>query len=266
MVKNKAQLNQEASNFISNAGKDLKEKVTSFMEELDITDFELADILGIPESEMDKIMNGDINTLHINTFAKLLIATNNAIQIIPVEETPIGAYGNGPRPMVPPFVAPPFPFGVPQPQRRVDETLVRPQRKNEAPNGHQRNVVGNEEENFYRTKTFEQLVSIIKRNLWDSEINLNVATKEQLVKFLANKDRLFKKFKNEYCREAQRPTQRPTQRTATRRVPISSDEDEKKNTEVENLDDTVEKAFDFLGKVVKDNKGTLGELLKSLLS
>lgn len=248
MVKNKQELSQEAKRFVSNAGQDLKAKVTAFLDELEITEDEFAEIIGIPQSEMDKIMNGDINTLHINTFAKLLIATNNAIQIIPVMETPIKEYGNGPLPIVPPFIMPPLPF-------------VKQRNSNERED---------EEEAFYRTKSRENLISIIRRNLWDSEINTSTATFDQLVKFLADKDKRLKAFKRE--KESRRPSQSP-QRTHTRNIPVTSEEDNEDAEEksAKQLEKDIEKTLKKLNKffsnknvqqAVKDDRNFIDEFLK----
>ena len=201
MVKNKRELAEVANEFLAKAGEDLKRKVEKFMNEFDVTGDELADILGVDEDEIDKILEGDIDVLHIDTFAKLLIATNNAIQITPVQETPIREYG--PKPIIPPFMPfPPFPpKGA---EKKVDEPRRNVCRKIEVTDG-------DDAVDFYLGLPKERLVDIIKRNLWDSEIMCATASKETLANFLANKEKklaAIKACKNQPCTKEEKPRQK----------------------------------------------------------
>lgn len=205
MIRNERELAQVANQFIAKAGNDLKAKVEGFLEDTGIDFTDLAEILGIECEEIEKILDGKVNTLHLETFAKLLIATNHAIQIIPVQETPIREYeprhecGQRPqrpivrpvRPIVPPFMPIP-PFFNEKNEKGVETQNVATQRKNacrrvEIEDGDGDKV--DNYDNFYLSLSKDNLANIIKRNLWDSEINIETASKDELARFLANKER-----------------------------------------------------------------------------
>ena len=208
---------------------DIRNKVKGFMDETETTTSELAYVLGISEGELDQIINGNCE-ITISTIVKLLIATGNAIEIKPIRATPIGDYSNLHRGGLPPHM--PF-FNEPTPS-------VRTQRRNIFDEARQRQALHNvlnfegdddelDENEFTAPTTRRQprdshgrfqsfrneptthskfdamtrpkLVDIIKTHLWDSEIDTVRATKEELVKFLDEKDNKIKAIKDARERE-----------------------------------------------------------------
>lgn len=94
-----------ASDWTRMAKNDIRTKIIEFMNEVDTTPRELAYALAISEGELEQILNGN-GEFTLSTFAKLLIATGNALEIKPIEQTPIGNYNNMERrgiPMPPPL-------------------------------------------------------------------------------------------------------------------------------------------------------------------
>lgn len=88
-------LQRLASDWVRTAKSDIRNKVINFMREVDTNPHELAYVLAISEEELKKIINGECE-LTLSTFAKLLIASGNALEIKPIEETPLGSYENIP--------------------------------------------------------------------------------------------------------------------------------------------------------------------------
>ena len=113
---NREQLQRLASEWTRMAKNDIRNKVISFMGEVDASERELAYVLAISDGELKQILEGN-GEISLSTFAKLLIATGNALEIKPIEDTPIGDYENIPtegefeRPLPHPNV-----FARPKPQ------------------------------------------------------------------------------------------------------------------------------------------------------
>ena len=113
---NREQLQKLASEWTRMAKNDIRNKVISFLREVDASERELAYHLGISDGELKQILEGN-GEITLSTFAKLLIATGNALEIKPIEDTPIGDYENIPteeefeRPLPRPNV-----FARPKPQ------------------------------------------------------------------------------------------------------------------------------------------------------
>ena len=91
-----------ASDWTRMAKNDIRTKIIEFMEEVNTTTRELAYALAISEGELEQILRGN-GEMTLSTFAKLLIATGNALEIKPIEQTPIGDYSNMPREQMPPM-------------------------------------------------------------------------------------------------------------------------------------------------------------------
>lgn len=238
---NREQLQKLASEWTRMAKNDIRNKVISFMREVDASERELAYVLAISDGELKQILEGN-GEITLSTFAKLLIATGNALEIKPIEDTPISDYENIPteeefeRPLPRPNVfarqkpqptqhqfgrpsfSRPIPpmheedvndFIPPMPEElrrameeRYDRTVHRPEqprdeygrfapkhpqmRKEEAPR---------REVSPFESKSTDELVKIIRERLWDSEINLNRASKEELVAFLDEKNKRMTEYK-----------------------------------------------------------------------
>ena len=227
-----------ASDWVRVAKNDIRKKVIDFMAEVDTTPHELAYVLAISDGELQQIIEGN-GEITLTTFAKLLIATGNALEIKPIEETPIGNYDNIPNDM---SLEHPIPHPsvlehpIPRPNifdgQRVSMPYSRATRTQQPTRGHFGRIntqmpteghfehFGNDiDERVTRqpqprdehgrfapvrhevptspfaSKSTDELVNIIRERLWDSEINLNTATKNDLVKFLDEKNRRINEYK-----------------------------------------------------------------------
>lgn len=238
---NREQLQRLASEWVRVAKNDIRKKVIDFINEVDTTPRELAYHLAMSEGELQQIIEGN-GEISITTLAKLLIATGNALEIKPIEETPMGEYGNipdemefehplprpnMPRPNVferqcsqeachPRFSRPTFSRDnddIPPMPSHLREEFER--RFGEAPENHQHQNVyerqrptqpRDEHGRFmspthetqtspFESKSTNELVKIIKERLWDTEIDLNAATKAELVKFLDEKNKRMSEYK-----------------------------------------------------------------------
>ena len=231
---NREQLQKLASEWTRMAKNDIRNKVISFMREVDASERELAYVLAISDGELKQILEGN-GEISLSTFAKLLIATGNALEIKPIEDTPISDYENipteeeferplprpnvfarqKPQPMQPQFGRPnfsrPIPpmheedgndFIPPMPEelrRAMEERYDRPVHRPEQPRDEygrfapkhpqmHKEEAPRREVSPFESKSTDELVKIIRERLWDSEINLNRASKEELVAFLDEKN------------------------------------------------------------------------------
>lgn len=238
---NREQLQKLASEWTRMAKNDIRNKVISFMREVDASERELAYVLAISDGELKQILEGN-GEITLSTFAKLLIATGNALEIKPIEDTPISDYENipteeeferplprpnvfarqKPQPMQPQFGRPSFSrpippmheedgndFIPPMPEelrRAMEERYDRPVHRPEQPRDEygrfapkhpqmRKEEAPRHEVSPFESKSTDELVKIIRERLWDSEINLNRASKEELVAFLDEKNKRMTEYK-----------------------------------------------------------------------
>ena len=238
---NREQLQKLASEWTRMAKNDIRNKVISFMREVDASERELAYVLAISDGELKQILEGN-GEITLSTFAKLLIATGNALEIKPIEDTPISDYENipteeeferplprpnvfarqKPQPMQPQFGRPSFSrpippmheedvndFIPPMPEelrRAMEERYDRPVHRPEKPRDEygrfapkhpqmRKEEAPRREVSPFESKSTDELVKIIRERLWDSEINLNRASKEELVAFLDEKNKRMTEYK-----------------------------------------------------------------------
>lgn len=231
---NREKLQNLASEWVRIAKNDIRNKVMEFMREVNTNPRELAYALAISEGELEQILNGNGEML-METFAKILIATGNVLEIKPIEETPIGNYENTPnesrkpranifeqqrqpRNVPPRFTRPlneefdhmpPPPPDFEEFRKMMDERLGR----TEAPKPHQKQprdargrfastattctqrAVEEQPTTPFDNMTRDELADVIVEKLWDSEIDLANASKKELVDFLVEKDKRIKEIR-----------------------------------------------------------------------
>lgn len=83
MVKNKRELLAMATEWTNHAKNDMRNQLIGFMESVGTDQRRLADVLGLSDGEIDQILNGN-GEITLSTFAKLLIATDNVLEIKPM--------------------------------------------------------------------------------------------------------------------------------------------------------------------------------------
>ena len=225
---NRQTLLSASGEWVRQAKNDIRNKVLEFMDEVETTREELAYALAISEGELEQILEGN-GEITLTTFAKLLIATGNALEIKPLEETPLATEFGAP---LPPMgfgdehhhhcchhhsphnghmchrqnTTPQTPSGLfddfereeveshpmSQPRGADGRFIPRSSRPEQQPQAQQepdapRSPFANMER--------EKLVEIIEDKLWDSEIDIDIASHEELVEFLEEKDRRINELK-----------------------------------------------------------------------
>lgn len=201
---NKEQLEGAAMGWLHAASNDLGNRLNRFMEDTDSDLEDLADLLDLDLGTVQAIVNyGDLSVLSALDLIKLFVANDLALEIKPISETPIGRGMGMPDGQIPvgrPFdvpheggprnpyhVARPSGYRGGQPRDAHGRFTARAQRQPEA------NPTPFEASQHtpYDTMSDDALKSIITRNLWDSEIDINSASRDELKSFIINKERQF---------------------------------------------------------------------------
>ncbi len=220
-----------AKNWIEQYSADIMEKVENLLNENDSSPEELADVIGVDVDEIYDILDGNGENISIETLVKVFMVLGFAIEIKPIEDTPLVDYDNvnphvmrdveperEPQPNVfnhPPRRPTPPPMGMPMPPRGgrmpmpprgfdpdklppfLRERAERELGLNREPQPRpQRPLVQRERPQEEETPTSpfalmgrEELVKIINKHLWDSEIDTVNAPRTALVRFLEEKDK-----------------------------------------------------------------------------
>lgn len=209
MLKNKRQLVSEARMWMAIAANDLRSKVESFVEEVGTSAEELADALSVDVDEVEKMLEGNIDDLKLDTFAKLLIGTNNIIEIKPLNEMPnmpnmpnfggmphmpIGRFGQpipnfgqqrAPRNVrpqeMPTMEGEPSPFATRKPKKTTPNRLPNGRF---APKATKRVRL---DEMTLDTLTRQNLIDIINQNRWGGEIDIDELRRSDLIDFINHK-------------------------------------------------------------------------------
>lgn len=200
---NAREIQAAARGFVQQMKDDVRNKLNQFLRESGLTIRQMARDLGLNEDELDRILHGD-GRVSLETFATLLIANGLVIEVKPISEAPIPTRNGVPVPprgfddqQLPP--PPPGFFdhvrrgGAPTPGEQPRDARGRFMPRSggpspaaprpAAPRGGQSTAP-----NFAAMER-EQLVEIIQNRLWDTEIDVTRASREQLVRFLQEKDR-----------------------------------------------------------------------------
>jgi len=242
MVKSREELIQVASSNANQLKTHLRRAVSEFLRAQRVTQNELSYVLGITTNEMNQILEGDANVT-VDTLSKLLVATDLAVEIKPVRNTPLGGYGpkmprsggfpgpngipvdeNG-RPLPPPpgfprpeFMRGPGEWGRPQREERAADRQEVPMETEEQPrdehgrfarkgNGAHRRASRPEQrnDNPYFGMPDADLINIIRSNIWDGEIDVNRATHQQLAEFVTEKERIMRQRQDEPANTQEQP-------------------------------------------------------------
>ena len=232
------------------AKNDLRNQVKKFMTEANTTESEFAYALGISEGELQQILNGN-GEITLTTFAKILIATGNALQILPIKDTPMGRYDNFGRGGLHGMPIPPR-FGAPT---RCDENFDNEFDDDYSDDDFDDVDDGNNDEceslfdrpchgfdghhpncshrvpphrpsedrptripshSPFASMTRDKLKEIIKNKLWDSEIDIERVTFKDLVDFLDKKDAQIRALKDARRNASRNEERREEPRQQTR--------------------------------------------------
>lgn len=99
MVRNREELRQEAQAWLAQASEDLSSRFNDFIATQRVEPRELAQVLDISEQVLNEILRGDLTHVTAETLIKLFIANDLAVDIVPVDQTPIGQFGSRPAPL-----------------------------------------------------------------------------------------------------------------------------------------------------------------------
>ena len=206
---NSYEIQNAARGFVQQMKDDVRNKLNQFLRETGITIRQMARDLGLNEDELDRIQNGD-GRVSLETFATLLIANGLVIEVKPISEAPIPTRNGVP---VPPQEGgfrgprgeqlPPPPPGffdavrrgeVPAPGTQPRDSRGRFMPRTDAPRPAARSArpaapAGAPQAPDFASMNRDKLVDIIQNKLWDTEIDVLRSTREQLVRFLEDKNR-----------------------------------------------------------------------------
>ena len=200
---------------------DIQSKVKDFLDENEASPEELAEEINVDVEEIHDILDGNSEGISVNTLIRVFMTLGLAVEIKPIEETPLGGYDNVnphvmrepqfmeervPQPNV--FNHPPM--GIPRPPHNpflCERVEPKPNLFNHPPMGMPRpphnpflrKGVEPKRESApsspFALMGREELVRIIKKHLWDSEIDTDNASNVALVRFLEDKDKRMKEVK-----------------------------------------------------------------------
>lgn len=214
MIKNRRELLAMAAEWTNMAKNDLRRQIVSFMEQMGTDEVELAHALGISDAELQQILNGN-GEITLSTFAKILIATDNVLEIKPMAATQFGGYDGMPRPhgshrpmgaptaMPPvnrrrPMPRPDMMGGMMPPPPMFDENgeMLPPPMFGNPCNGQRFGGMPGMSGKFGKKPMPNpemvrvprtQLVETVLDNGWDDEIDLMNSTTNEIMEFLATK-------------------------------------------------------------------------------
>lgn len=277
MIKNRRELLAMAAEWVAMAKNDMRRQIVAFMENVGTDEAELAHALGVSDAELAQILHGN-GEITLTTFAKILIATDNVLEIKPMAATQFGGYDNIPRPQrgqnpmggrpmpqqrpMPPMgnrQRPPMgmPMGGMMPPPMFDENgeMIPPPMFGEEMPSRFGGMPGMAARMPKQPKAQPSVAKVpralltetIMDNGWDDEIDLMNSTTAELMAFLSNKginpQRLAQVAVPQPC-ATERPCPSPTM------------EDMENTTEDARFDDAIAK----IAQTIKDNP----ELLRSL--
>lgn len=218
MIKSREELVKCANEWLGVARNDLRRKMTEFIENVGASNNEIAHILAISNSELQNILNGNVN-ISLDTFAKLLIATGNAIEIKPISQTPLKSHRRSPSASANTRQRMPMPGAMPMPpfMRNGGMPIPPPHEFGQMPMGEEQNQdemtpiapLGVRKIRVSR----RELVDAIIENSLDDEIDLVNSTTDELARFLQHKG---VRFGKEAKRQAERPQCTRQQETENR--------------------------------------------------
>jgi hypothetical protein len=199
---NSYEIQNAARGFVQQMKDDVRNKLNQFLRETGVSISQMARDLGISETELRRVQEGE--DFSVITFATLLIADGKVLEVKDLRDAPIPTRHGVP---VPPrdggFRAPhdeqlpPPPPGffdamrrgeAPAPGAQPRDARGRFMPRTDAPRPAARPAAAPQGPDFASMER-PKLVEIIQNKLWDTEIDVTRATRDQLVRFLEDKNR-----------------------------------------------------------------------------
>ena len=226
---NRSTLQKIAADWMFMAAKDLEQKVKTFMAKTNISQEELCHDLGITPAYLEAVLNSRV-PCPMDLFVKLMIVTGNVLDIQPMGDAPfVDHFKKGVEREIPisdgeddfePCPCRPYihhtedPFKEhnpmfeprhhtmggprtprPTPHFRPFEGTRPTPSENRAPEDNDPNKP------HFERMTIQQLKDIIRNKLWDDEIDVNLASRDELVVFLNEKNRRMENLKKRQAME-----------------------------------------------------------------
>jgi hypothetical protein len=219
MVKSREELLRVASRNVAQLKREMSRMLKHFMDRNDVELEEIAYVMGISEERMEDILN-ETATLDVVELSKILVALDLVAEIKPIEMTPLKGYSDDmpevgglpdfedlrPGMPLPPFSRPNphmFDFDEEPIEDEEDEEAIEEDEKFDEPKTIEKPKQGRDSrgrflpkekpiDNEFEKLSDDDLLDIIFKNLWDSEINVETATHEELALFVADKERLMR--------------------------------------------------------------------------
>ena len=211
-----------AKAWLAQCSADIKNRIEKLLDENDSTPEELAEEINVPEEEIYLILDGESENISVDTLIRVFMVLGLAVEVKSIEATPLGSYDNvnphvmrephferrAPQPN--PFahqhgmgVNPQMPFPPHFASEEVDEEPQRPMggRMNRGmspqmpfPGHFEHRQEPQRPTSPFAMMSREELTKIIRKKLWDSEIDINAASDKELVRFLEAKDKRMQEF------------------------------------------------------------------------
>lgn len=197
---------------------DIQSKIENLLDESEASPEELAEEINVDVEEIYDILDGHAENISVETLIRVFMVLGLAIEIKPIGETPLGGYDNinphvmrepqfeerrAPQPN--PFARPKGGLGgrdftPPFPPRGFDNIPRHEMEEMEREFERRHPIPPMPKHEEKPTSPFalmgrEELCKIIRKKLWDSEIDIDSASKGELVRFLEAKDKRMKEFK-----------------------------------------------------------------------
>lgn len=177
------EIQKSAKGWIQQANADIRHKMMDLMHKYHVMPRQLANAIGENEIDLNGILDGT-RDVSLEMFVKILIATGNVLEIKPFNADEVPPCFERPRRRG-------F-YDIPTPTSSIfDDIQLRPRRP-ENPFERRPQEEPRRQQSPFDTMTRDRLVGIINDRLWDTEIDTNRVTREELVEFLKKKDKLIK--------------------------------------------------------------------------
>ena len=215
MAKNREELLRVSEQYASRIGAIISNAVNGIMRRGSLTADNISGLLNINPAEIQELLHGNVGVLSLSSLSKLLVLTGQSLDIKqvaaqnrPQSHKAVGFDGGvmlGEQPQIQRPQAGIGPFmGNPNPPRtnehsgpardargRFVRRSARPQQQQE-PQPMMADMPGAAPRvvNRLTRMSNEELINIIEANMWDGEIDLDNASREQMIGFIMAKERI----------------------------------------------------------------------------
>lgn len=191
----KEQLSAKTNEVYSLAVNDIQEQLLSFVKTSSLSFNEIAEVMGVSTQELTQLLFKKDKAITFRQFIQILVLTDNSLIVRPIEEViaeknQLSMEDDDDITNMPPLYE--------QPSTTEDTHCMKDpinydpcqEEGDDIPKYNTFPKRGSSKPNFEAMER-DELIKIVRNKLWESEISLD-ASKEELVKFLNDKDEQFK--------------------------------------------------------------------------